>query len=70
MKYLDEVLHQILLGCDYEMSVNSGLITITLASYISDWELSKVMEAVHRRQCIMFVYPKDEDHIELSISEK
>lgn len=69
MKYLEEELHQILLGCDYEMRVSNCLISITLTDFISDYALRKVLEAVHRKKCLILIFAKDENHIGLSISK-
>lgn len=70
MKDLKQELKQILLGLDYGMVGDKYLITITIAYFLSDHDLSEIMEACHKRNCIVFVYPKDENHFELSISSR
>lgn len=70
MKDLKQELKQLLLGLDYGMVGDKYLITITLAYFLSDHDLSRIMEACHKRNCIVFIYPKDENHFELSISSR
>ena len=70
MKDLKKELKQILLGLNYGMVSDKYLITITIAYFLSDFDLSLIMEACHKRNCIVFIYPKDENHFELSISSR
>ncbi len=70
MEELKQELKQILLGLNYGMVGEKYLITITIAYFLSDHDLRRIMEACHKRNCIVFIYPKDENHFELSISSR
>lgn len=70
MKELKQELKQILLGLNCVMDGDKYLITITFDYLLSDFDLSQIMEACHKRNCIVFIYPKDENHFELSISSR
>ena len=70
MKKLEQELKQLLLGLNYKMRTGDTLITISVARFISDHDLSMIMDACHKRNCIVYIFPCDESHFELSICER
>ena len=70
MVELMKELKQVLLGEVYEMRISGKLITVYFEGFMCNYCLKRILEECNKRDYLVYIWPKDNQNFELSLSPK